>query len=245
MSVCAAGLSEGVELIVASDDGVDYADILPDVPMLRYTKVGPVGSGPGPTRNRALALARGAFVAYLDADDTWAPGYLTALLPLARQSGLAFGRTQVFEAGQMFCVLPDPKADTLSLEDVGRTGASYHPLVARSQARKMLNRTSQDVRHTVELLACHGGQVPLGDTAYELRLRPGSLTTPEDYSVRVARAYAEHAAELAQSDLPVATRQRAVEVFRQKAKLNAAYEKERISGESFYRFVARKMAAQM
>lgn len=43
--------------------------------------------GPGGTRNAAIAAARGAWVALLDADDAFAPGRLARLLKIAQESG--------------------------------------------------------------------------------------------------------------------------------------------------------------
>jgi glycosyltransferase involved in cell wall biosynthesis len=43
----------------------------------------PVSRGAGPSRNRGGAEAKGAFIAFLDDDDEWAPGKLEAQLALA------------------------------------------------------------------------------------------------------------------------------------------------------------------
>ena len=58
-----------------------------------------IQSGAGPTRNRALQAAKGDYIAFLDADDTWEKNYLAAVLPLAQNFGAAFGSTSVLERG--------------------------------------------------------------------------------------------------------------------------------------------------
>lgn len=50
-------------------------------------------AGAAAARNRALADARGAYIAFLDADDTWEPGFLQAMLDAMRaapQAGIAY-----------------------------------------------------------------------------------------------------------------------------------------------------------
>lgn len=46
-----------------------------------------LNQGAGPARNRALALARGEWLAFLDADDWWSPQFLQAMLNALEQHG--------------------------------------------------------------------------------------------------------------------------------------------------------------
>ncbi|KAA2314626.1 glycosyltransferase family 2 protein [Pseudooceanicola sediminis] len=228
-----------VEVIIASDDGQDYATRFTD-PMLAFTPVGPVRSGAGPARNRALAQARGNFIAYLDADDTWSPGYLAALVPLARRHGAAFGLTSVYSDGKELMQLPRRDGFTLSLEDFGATGASYHPVLERHQARPFTNQPSQDVRHAVELLARLGGTAPLGQARYCLNLNPDSATADGTFARRVGLAYQRHIAQIeaGEGDIPDAMRARCAQVFRDKDRLNHAFTNSATPGLSYYDFVA-------
>ena len=75
------------EVIVAPDDGRSYAMCSPSRMAIRPLEPIAVRIGAGPARNRAIAAARGEFIAFLDADDTWEPGYLSAALPLVLQGG--------------------------------------------------------------------------------------------------------------------------------------------------------------
>jgi glycosyltransferase involved in cell wall biosynthesis len=71
---------DSLEVIVV-DDGSDESpetllgEICPEARLLRQEN-----SGPSAARNRALRAARGDLIAFLDADDLWAPGALRALL---------------------------------------------------------------------------------------------------------------------------------------------------------------------
>ena len=78
------------ELLVGddgSDDGTADAALAAGagddrVRVVRFPRMG----RPGPVRNRLLELSRGAWIAFLDSDDTWEPRKLWAQLALLRKS---------------------------------------------------------------------------------------------------------------------------------------------------------------
>jgi glycosyltransferase involved in cell wall biosynthesis len=85
-----------LEIVVASDDGVDYARLLRgagvDDPRLRCVFTGGVGLGAAAARNAGLADAVAPVVATLDADDRIEPDALAILAPLALEHGAAYSR---------------------------------------------------------------------------------------------------------------------------------------------------------
>lgn len=189
-SVAACGWPEDrVEIVIAPDDGAPYAAHADGWGRRVILPPGPVASGPGPTRNRALAAATGQVVAFLDADDSWAPGYLAALVPLALAHGAAFGRTEVRDKDAVLMTVPS--GATLGFDDLGG-GASFHPVLRRDWAGPFANAPSQDVFHAVEALSLAGGCAPVGAATYRLHVTPGSATSGADYGARVAAAYAEY-----------------------------------------------------
>jgi teichuronic acid biosynthesis glycosyltransferase TuaG len=65
--------------------------------------------GPGPTRNRAIQLARGRYLAFLDSDDLWDAEKLERQLAFMRTEGHAFsftGYRVISEAGEMIGEIP-------------------------------------------------------------------------------------------------------------------------------------------
>ncbi|MGY0194251.1 glycosyltransferase family 2 protein [Leptothrix sp. BB-4] len=98
-----------LELIVVDDGSTDAgpAEVTalttgwPGPPVQRVRQA---NAGVAVARNRGIALARGEFVAFLDADDAWLPGHLAALADLALQypdaGFLAAGYRRVWPDGR-------------------------------------------------------------------------------------------------------------------------------------------------
>lgn len=79
-----------VEVVIVDDGSTDST---PDAigrleadPRVRGFRL-PVNSGPGAARNKAMDEARGEWIAFLDADDWFAPGRLSYLLKVAEAAG--------------------------------------------------------------------------------------------------------------------------------------------------------------
>jgi glycosyltransferase involved in cell wall biosynthesis len=89
------------ELVIASDDGVDYVRLLREDgvsdPRLRCVFTQGMGTGPANARNTGLDAAQARIVAMLDADDAFAPNALELLVPRAREHGAAYSRPRFFD----------------------------------------------------------------------------------------------------------------------------------------------------
>ncbi|MEO0409838.1 MAG: glycosyltransferase, partial [Cyanobacteria bacterium P01_A01_bin.135] len=192
-----------LEVIVvddASTDGtVEVVDSIQD-PRLRLL-VNPVNQGAGGSRNRALAEARGEWVAILDSDDWYDPQRLEAMLAVAQGKGadividdVSFVQdgsttpwsTLIRESGVSIDGVREVKAPEFVRSDVeGRRGMRLgfsKPLIKRQIlldhgiAYDKSLRVAEDFWFALECLIC-GAHLYLMPTPYYFyRTRAGSLS---------------------------------------------------------------------
>jgi glycosyltransferase involved in cell wall biosynthesis len=131
------------EIVVVNDGSPDTPELrdalAPYRSRIRYLEQ-PQG-GPSRARNTAIAAATGEWLAFLDGDDAWAPGFLTAQLDLLagdRQAVLAWSDSQPFggtgrEPTLMTSEPPSGECDVAALL-LGRCVVFTSTTVARRQA---------------------------------------------------------------------------------------------------------------
>lgn len=71
------------EILVVNDGGCDVAEIVKEYPKARYFSHG-CNWGCSGTKNTALRMAAGKYIAYLDDDDRWFPWHLEKMLEVLR-----------------------------------------------------------------------------------------------------------------------------------------------------------------
>jgi glycosyltransferase involved in cell wall biosynthesis len=83
--------TEPIQTIVVVDgDGGDLSKVKSDFSNVAFIHQN--NSGPGSARNRGIDAARGEFIAFLDADDVWAPSKLSAQIEQMRREGSSWSQ---------------------------------------------------------------------------------------------------------------------------------------------------------
>lgn len=113
------------EVLVINDGSPDTAALrdalAPFADRIRYIER--VNGGPGAARNTGLRAARGAFVAFLDGDDLWAPTFLAEQVAFLRgapeRPDLVYADARLFGASSQAgrtCMELDPSTGDVTLE---------------------------------------------------------------------------------------------------------------------------------
>ena len=186
---------DDIEVVLASDDGEDYAALLGCAdPRVRQVFTGRTGSGDGSARNAALAAARGRFVANLDADDTIRPERLAFMLPFAERYGAAVDNTALWIEGRpaKTAFPPDAGDFRLTAEAILGPRLPMNALLRRELAGEGWRAFDfcSDVVFNLEVLSRCQEFRGLARTGYDYIKRDGSITQSPDTADRAARGYA-------------------------------------------------------
>jgi teichuronic acid biosynthesis glycosyltransferase TuaG len=151
------------ELLVVVDSGTkdrtaqivnDAADCDPRVRLIRIPK----GQGLALSRNHAIDLAQGRYLAFLDSDDTWLPKKLEHQLNLLRSTGASFSahafRRMNFTGSKVGHLIPVPTVITYERLLTNNVIGCLTVLIDRHKAPKIHFHESkhEDYRLWLELL---------------------------------------------------------------------------------------------
>jgi glycosyltransferase involved in cell wall biosynthesis len=133
---------ENLDIVVIDDGSTDETAEIADVDGVRVLRQ--PQRGPGAARNAGLALARGEFIAFLDADDLWTAGRLGVQLRAAASQphlDLVFGRVEQF-------VSPEIDAAKAGIYCPAGSSPGYHvgALLARASAFERVGGFREDLR---------------------------------------------------------------------------------------------------
>ncbi len=232
-----------LEVIISIDDNNSYYEtqnIIPNIKLLR-SKI-QKQSGPGKTRNRALSKARGKIICFLDADDTWAKGYLKPLRYSALRYGLAFGQTEVLdEKGKKIIELKQDSV--LTIGDFGKIPGSFHPVVIRNLAGPFLKFRSQDVGHSIQLLCNYNGKAKLLlGSKYQIWLNDFSITRSKGFSRKLDLDYKKWYAIFRKQKLQLKIKNDILKAFELRRSWNRRYQNHINTFEfmTFYEYISSK-----
>jgi glycosyltransferase involved in cell wall biosynthesis len=244
-----------LEIIVVADDDTDYGTILRadgiNDERLRFVSTGKIASGCHNARNVGLAVARGEFIAALDADDVYLPNRLSTLLPLAGSAGAATDNPVVIDNKTGTPLYRAFKADrgqwqidAVALLDLS---VPLFPLVAREYAEPRLPgiELGEDFVANLRLVDKLGGLMVFGETLSEYRVVAGSLAHNDTSADGFEKSYTALIERLDHGDklgLSPKTAAIARDQLIQKREFNRAFAKARsiTPGLDFQTFAARR-----
>ncbi len=223
------------EAVLVADDGVDYQAVLRaqglDDGRLRFASTGRIKSGCHHGRNVGLELARGDLITYLDADDTYLPRRLEALLPIALRHGAATDNLTVLDdASGRFLRHPlDPvtTAAHVTAEDMFNLHTPMFPLTRRdcNLARLPGVEFCEDIVGNLRLMELIGAIPLVSEPLMEYRVVLSSMCHNPDAARDFDKAYTDYGARLTTGDGFGLKNHRAVALqgFRYKQALNQAF----------------------
>lgn len=230
------------ECILVSDDGTSYLDFLKAQglgdPRLIEHPGRSYASGTVAPRNLGFSLARGGFIADLDADDAWKPERLERMLPLAEQHGCVQDILECFDATDIlgYSGVPDGLTEPLDVASVLAFDFPFHLVVRRDRAGTEWSAHDSWVPDVIRTMG-FAAEAPvcwLREPLLRYRVSVSSMSQSLAGSERIDQAYSDIVERLEHGDgfgLDCSARRAALDGFNRKQDLNRHY-MEQVAGDA-------------
>lgn len=223
------------EMIIAPDDGASYTHLSAVDPRIRVVSSTKSETGPGQARNRALAQARGKYIAVLDDDDQLAPNFVTTVLAALRQTDIVTVPTKyISEQGQPIREIGIER-NNIDITYFSQLLGSMHVIAKRAIYKKWQDCFAQDVLHTCAMIDLAGGNIPVvRATHYRNTVRQHSTCARRK---DIDEAYASVIAQLAITALSDHAQQATRNLFLYRRQMNKLYETANPLGLGYQEFI--------
>ena len=165
------------EMVVSPDDGADYSALLNADPRVRL--VDPQGqsrTGPGAARNRALAHAKGEFVACLDDDDTVDANFVEVCLKALKNAPAVIVPSTYVSSNLEPIRSVAQYARHLDIPAFADYFATLHISCRRDMAKPWTSYFAEDVLHTCSAIDGAGGRIDVAvGTTYRITVHQDSV----------------------------------------------------------------------
>jgi glycosyltransferase involved in cell wall biosynthesis len=212
-----------VEIVIASDDGVDYAGLLPKDPRLVFCPP-LVKTGPAVARTRALHAATGTHIVPIDADDTVSATFIPSVLQALKSSPAVATRARYRRDGQVIRALT---GDELTKESFLGFSGSVPIVTPRHWVHAYPDVVAEDAVSVINALHRAGGRLKVIDAAYNIETHDLSYCarTGSSFAQRYA-AHLQEAQQIAKTIGNPAIAAAVAELFIQRIDMNGKYEAE-------------------
>lgn len=218
-----------VEIVIASDDGIDYASLLPKDPRLVFCSP-QVKTGPAMARTRALQTATGTHIVPIDADDTVGATFISTALGALKAFPAVATRARYRRDGQVIRALP---GDLLTKESFLHFSGSVPVITPRHWVQAYPDVVAEDAVSVLNALHRAGGSLRVIDEVYNIETHEQSFCarTGSGFSRRYA-AHLQEAQQIATTIGNPAIADAVAELFIQRIDMNRKYEAELARGHA-------------
>jgi glycosyltransferase involved in cell wall biosynthesis len=164
------------EYLISPDDGVDYTHLASIDPRIRVLPPGPIATGPGPTRNRALKVATGQVVAVLDDDDHVPPNYVSSILDAVEKHGSCALPVTYLDPNGKIIRSVGQDLTSMDISEFSKLLCTMHFAGSRGTYPMWPDCFAEDVVHTCMGIGLSGGRIQLcQNTTYFINTSADSM----------------------------------------------------------------------
>ena len=184
-------LKPKIEIIISIDDQNKYDEYLKTNNKKIKVKIISTkknGSGAGNARNYGIKKAKGKFIGFLDADDSYSENYIEEMFYNVNKTGIVTAPTYIFRNNKKIIEFRGIKKNLLTMEDLSKNPCSFHPFLKREFVNKFQEKPSQDIYNLAELLNNSDIKM-IKNSYYKLNISNNSYTRNKNFNSDVDRAY--------------------------------------------------------